>query len=425
MKVDIEKTDDSQAIFTIELSQEEAEPFIDAAAKRIAKEVDIKGFRKGKVPRDVLVQHVGENSLYEEAFNDMVEDSYMKAIEKEKDLQIVGRAQIEVEKLAAGNPVVYKATVPLMPTVELGDYKTLKAKKAEAEMDKDKYDRTLMDLRKMRGKEKVVDREAKEGDKVVIDFEVKVDGVVIEGGSAQKQHLVLGEGQMIPGFEDEIVGMKKDAEKDFKLKFPKDYKKELAGKEADFHIKLHDVYEIELPEMNDEFAKELNFESVKKLEEEITANIKREVEQQEQEKFENAVIEELVGKSTFGTLAPQMVDEEIDKMLREMEQEIARQGLKFEDYLSHIKKTKEELREDFREKAEMRIKAALIMREVAVAEDIKVEPKEIEKELEEMKKMYKDIPDAAAQIDSPQHRMQMENAMIHRKTFEMLEKLSK
>lgn len=424
MKVELNILPKSQAKLTIELSVEEVQPFVDKAAKRIANEVNIKGFRKGKIPYEVLIQNVGEAVIYEEAFNDIVQDAYPKAVDQE-NLQVVGRASIDVEKIAPGNPVIFTATVPLMPKVKLGDYKKLKSKKEAAEMDDKKYERTLQDLRKMRAKEKLVDREAKKEDKVLLDFEVKVDGVPIEGGQAYKQNVVVGEEKFIPGFEEQIIGMKKGEEKDFELTFPKEYKKDLANKKANFHIKLHDVYEMELPELNDEIAKELNFESLEKLQEEIKANIMRELEQQKQEKFEVDVIEEVITLSEFDELPEQMIDEEVDKMIQEIEYDISQQGMKFEDYLAHIKKTKDELRTDFRDKAAQRIKAALVIREVAVAEEVKVDSSEIDKELEELKKLYEQMPDAISQIESPAQRERMENMMMHKKTFAQLESFTK
>ncbi|MBI2410663.1 MAG: trigger factor [Candidatus Kerfeldbacteria bacterium] len=424
MKVTSKVLPNTTAELTIELSVEEVHPFVQAAAKRISQEVTVKGFRKGHVPYDVLKQQVGEGTIYEEAFNALVQDSYPKAVDQEK-LQTVGRANIDVEKIAPGNPVVYKATVPLMPKVALGEYKKLKSKKPAVELDQKKYDKTMAEIRKMRAKETLVDRAAAMGDKVLVDFEVKVDGVVIEGGQAQKQPIVLGDAQFIPGFEEAIVGMKKGEEKNVELSFPKEYKKDLAGKPAQFHLNVHDVYAIELPELNDEMAKEMNFESLSTMQEEIRKNIMRELEQAEQEKFEVAVIEEIVAKSTFDPLPDQLIDEEVDKMMREIEQDITRQGLKFDDYLAHMKKTPDELKKDFRDRAGQRIKAALVMREVAVAEKIEVDAAELQKEIDELKKLYDQIPDMISQIDSEAHRSRMENMMMHRKTFERLESFTK
>lgn len=415
----------SQVELTIEVSVEEAAPFIEKAAARISKEVNIKGFRPGKVPYDVLKQHIGEAAIYEEAFKDIVDDTYPRAVDQEK-LMVVGRANIDVEKVAPGNPFVYKATAPLMPKVELGDYKSLKTKKPEVKMDEKKFDQTLADLRKMRAKEKLVTREAKKGDKVVIDFDIKIDGVSIEGGKAEKQSVMLGEGNFIPGFEDGVEGMKKDEKKEYPVTFPKEYfKKDLAGKKAIAHITLHDVYEMELPELTDEFAKELNFESVEKLKNEIRENIKRELEQEVQEKFELDVIEEVIKKSKIEELPEQLIEDECEKMLRELEQDIVQRGLKFDDYLTHMKKTRDELKDGFKEAATKRIHAAIVLREVAVAEDIKAEAAEIEKELSEMKEKYKNMPDLIMQLDSPAYRARMENIMVHRKTFERLASFTK
>ncbi|MFC1598092.1 trigger factor [Patescibacteria group bacterium] len=425
MKVTKKELPKSQVELTIELSVDEVKPHVEAAAKEIAKQVEIKGFRKGKVPYDVLAKNVGEQSIYEEAFNAMVEATYPKAVEQEK-LEVIGKVQIDVDKMAPGNPVVYRATVPLMPKMTLGDYKSLKSKKKVEPVDEKKFESTLEDLRRMRAKEKLVDRAAKNEDKVIVDFDVKVAGVSIEGGQGSEQGMVLGGNQFIPGFEENIVGMKKDEEKDFDVKFPDDYhKKDLGGKKATVHVKLHNVYEIELPEVTDEVAKEMNFDTAEHLKKELRANLEREAEQRAHEHFEAEVLEEIMASSEFDELPDQIIDDEAQKMLSEIKHEVMQQGLKFEDYLQHMNKKEEELLKDFREKAEKRIKAALIMREVAVAEDIKVERAEIDKELEEMKKLYEQVPDMAHQIDSPEQRARMENMMMHKKTFEKLESYTK
>lgn len=422
MKVTKEEITKTEVALTIELSLEEVKPYLDKAVQRISKDVEIKGFRKGKAPYDAVASKVGEQVIYEEAFNDIINDTYPKAVDQE-ELQVVGRANVDVVKLAPGNDVIYKATVPLMPTVQLGDYKKkLKTKKEAVVFDEKKYEKTMKDLRTMRAKEKVVDRAAAEGDKVKIDFDVKVDGVSIEGGQGQGQMLEIGSGRFIPGFEEAVTGMKKGEEKNFDVTFPKEYfKEDLAGKPAKVDVKVHDVYEVELPELNDEFAKEMNFENLEQLEKEIRANIERELEQEAQHKFENEVIDEVVNLSTFDPIPEQLITEEAEKMIRELQHDIGQQGLLFDDYLQHIDKTEDDLRSDFRDKAEARLKAALAIREVAVAEDVKVDKAELDKELEEMKKAYESMPEMVAQIEAPQHIERLENMMIHRKLFETLE----
>lgn len=422
MKVSKEEITKTEVALTIEVTVEEMKPYLDNAAKAISKEVEVKGFRKGKAPYDAVVAKVGEQTLYEEAFNELVNKTYADAVDQE-ELQVVGRANIDVVKLAPGNPVVYKATVPLMPTVTLGDYKTkLKTKKEEATFSEEKYEKTMNDLRGMRAKEVVVDRAAKTGDKVKIDFDVQVDGVSIEGGQGQGQMLELGSGKFIPGFEEAVEGMKKGEEKTFDVTFPEDYfKDDLKGKAAKVDVKTHDVYEVEMPELNDEFAKEMNFESLEQLEKEVKLNIERELEQESNHKFENEVIDEVVKLSTFDPIPEQLVSEEVEKMIRELMHDVGQQGVLFEDYLQHLDKTEDDLRSDFREKAEARLKAALAIREVAVAEDIKVEKEELEKEMEEMKKAYENMPEMMAQIEAPQHVERLQNMLIHKKLFAALE----
>ncbi|PIW36523.1 MAG: trigger factor [Candidatus Kerfeldbacteria bacterium CG15_BIG_FIL_POST_REV_8_21_14_020_45_12] len=425
MKVTSKPLENSQVELTIEVSVEELQPHIDEAAKRISKEVEIKGFRKGKVPYDVLAKHVGEATIYEEAFNSVVESTYPQAVDEQK-LQVVGRADITPHKVAPGNPLVYTATVPLMPEITLGDYKKLKAKKGSKPLDEKKFEKTITDLRRMRATEKLVNREAKDGDKVMIDFDVKIGKVSIEGGQGTNQALALGEGRFIPGFEENISGMKKGESKNFKTTFPADYhKKDLQGKAADVDVTLNEVYEIELPEMTDEWAKESNFETVDALKKELRENLVRELEQEVNQEFETAVIDEILEKSTIGTLPDQLVEDEAKKMLSELKHDISQQqGLQFEDYLIHIKKTEDELLEDFKTQAVKRIQAALILRELAVAEDIKVEASEIQAEIDEMKKLYGQIPEMVQQIESPQHRTRLENQKIHEKLFAKLAEYS-
>jgi len=411
---------------TIELSVDEVQPYIQEAAKRIGKEVSIQGFRKGKVPYDILKQHVGEGTIYEEAFNDIVDATYPKAIEQEK-LMVAGRAKIDVEKVAPGNPVIFKVTVPLLPKVTLGAYtKGLKTKKSTPTLDEKKFEKTLLDLRQMRASEKLVNRAAKKGDKVVVDFDVKVNGVSIEGGQAKEYGLMLEEGQMIPGFVDGVVGMKKGDKKSVDVTFPKEYhKKDIAGSKAVVDFTAHDVYEIVLPDLTDDMAKEMNFESVEKLKEAVRANIMKELEHEAEEKFEGDVIEEIVGKSTIEELPDQLLDEEVDKMVRELERDVTKQNLKFDDYLKHIKKTQEELKKDLRVAAERRLKGALVVRELAVAEKITVNSTEVEKELSELRKTYANVPDAMERLSSSGQRERIENMLMHKHLFEKLSEYTK
>lgn len=426
MNVTVKELEKSEVELTIEVGVEEAKPQLDAAVQRISQEVAVKGFRKGKAPYDVLAKTVGEATIYQEAFNAIVEAAYPKALDQHPELQIVGRASIDVVKLAPNNPIVFTATVPVLPTVQLGKLKKLTARKQLAQFDDTKYQKTLDDLRKMQAKEVLVDRVAKTGDKAIIDFEVKVGGVAIDGGSGYKQGIVLGEGKFIPGFEDNIVGLQKGDEKDFQTSFPTDYfKKDLQGKQADVHIVVHDIYEVELPELDDDFAKNVNFESVKELQDEIRKNIERELEEKAQAEYENAVIDELLESSTMAELSTSLIDDEAGKMLGELETDIAQQGLQFADYLQHIGKTEAELRDSFTPQATKRIQAAVLLRQLAKDLDITADPAEIDAEIAELKKLYEHVPGMADQVDTPAQRARTENQLIHKKTFQAIAAQSK
>lgn len=407
-----------EIVVTVETS--ELKPYLDKAAAKISQEVNIPGFRKGHVPYDILKKNVGEASIYEEAAYDAVNKILADIIIKDK-IDFVGQPKVDFEKIAPGNPLVFKAVIALMPTVKLGNYKELKAKKKPVIIDEKKVKQTFLDLRKMRAQEKIVNREAKKGDKVQLDFTIKLAGVVIEGGQAQNFDLVLGEGKFIPGFEEQVVGLKKDAIKDFKITFPKDYfEKKLAGRECDVNIKINAVYEITLPELNDEMAQSYNFKDKKELEDKIRDNIKHELEQKENERLELEIIEEIINLSEFGEFSDVLISAETEKMWHELQHSIEDAGGKIEDYLKHIKKEEKDFKKEWQPQAEKRIKAALITRAVAEAEKIIVDEKEVAEELKKMTAAYEKMPEMKKQFNSPAYKNYLMNLLMNKKTFERL-----
>ena len=420
MKVDKKELPKKQIELLVELSPEELKPYIDEAAKKISEDANIPGFRKGKVPFDVLKQNVGEATIYEEVFYQAVNKTLPQIIIDEK-IDFIGQPKVDAEKIAPGNPLIYKAVVTLMPDVKLGDYKTLKSKKKEVKPEKEKIETTFEDLKKMQAKEKVVLREAKNDDKVEVDFEIKMAGVPIEGGSGKNTPIILGEKKFIPGFEEAMLGMKAGDEKDFKVTFPQDYfQKNLAGKEHDAHIKVLNIYERSLPEIDDEFAKAMNFKDVKEMKAKIEENITAEVQQKENERFELAILEEIMEKSEFDEFSDDLINAEVDKMMHELKHQVEDSGGKFDDYLKNLKKTEEEVKKGFKPKAEKRLKTALISREVARAEKIKVEDKEIDAELEKIKQAYGQMPEMQKQFEAPEYRNYVGNMLTNRKVFEKL-----
>lgn len=391
-------------ILKIELLQEELKPYLDKAMARISKQVKVPGFRPGHVPADMLKKQVSEMEMYQEALNDIVEGTLPMAV-KQENLDFVGRPDVKVETLAPGNPVVYTATFSLMPEVELKKYKDVKVKKAEVKVDEAKFTKTMDDLRKLRVSYDLVDRPAAMKDQAVIDFDIKLDGVSIEGGQGKDVPVIIGENYFVPGFEEAVVGMKAGETKQVKLTFPTDYSaKHLAGKLTDATITVHKVNKVVLPAMDEEFAKTLNFKSLAELEEQIRQNLQKELTAKADQEFENKVLEAVINQASFDPIPAPMMEYELDRMMEELKQQVEDQGGKLNDYLEHVKKTPEELRTGWKDHAEKRIKGALVIKAVAEAENITISEEAITTEVEKRKAAYKESPDVQKQLDGLEFR---------------------
>lgn len=396
---------------TIELSLDEVGPYLHQAAERLSTDKPIKGFRAGKASFDVCVRQFGEMALWQNASADMIADAYHQALDKE-NLETVEQPKVDIIKMAPGNPFVFKATVALIPAVQLPEYKKIKVKKQpEITVEDEDIDKVINDLRKMRAAEKLVDRGAAQGDRVEINFNAFIDQVPLEGGQAQKYPLVIGENKMIPGFEDNLAGMKKNEEKEFELEFPKEYhQKSIAGKKAKFKVKMLAVYQIDLPELNDEFASKLGLNNIDGLRNQIKKNIEDEKKAKETQKHELAIIEQLIEKSKFEDVPDVLVNEEAHKMVHELEDNVTRQGLNFDEYLKHLKKTEAALMLDFSADALKRVKTALAIRAIAGKEKIKASDMEIEQERERTLASYKLHPQYQAHIGRLEKDLKSENA---------------
>jgi trigger factor len=275
----------------------------------------------------------------------------------------------------------------------------------------------------MFAKDTKVEREAQTGDKTDIDFDLAMENVPVENGSGRNHPIVIGSKQFIPGFEEQLVGMKTGEVKSFSIEFPKEYHaSHLAGKKGDFTVTVKTVYQIEKPELNDEFAKQAGkFETMTDLRTKVEANIHDEMEQAADMKFERAVVEELVGRSTFGDIPELLINNEVEKMLSELKEEVQRQsGLEFSQYLENIKKSEDDLRKEFRPQGGMRVKAALIIRTVAKAETITADDKQVEEEVQSTLKMYEGSPEIRTRIDSPDYRDYVRSLQINRKVVAFL-----
>ncbi|MFH1564259.1 MAG: trigger factor, partial [bacterium] len=383
----------------------------------------IAGFRPGKAPYEIIKQQVGEMAIYQEALDPLIRDTLLKAIDQEK-LRIIGQPQVDIEKLAAGNPIIYKAIVSLLPAVKIKDYKNAKVKPVKIDVGADKVDKTLGELQKMRARESVQDKAIEIGDKAVIDFFIFLDKVPIENGQHKDYPMYLGENFFVPGFEDNIMGMKKGEEKEFELKFPKEYfQKNIAGKLAEIKVKIKDVFKVEKPELNDEFAKLINFENMEKLKEQIEKNIAEEGKFKDEQRMEMEIFDQIIKQSEFDDFPKILIESELDKMISELKYNVAQQGVEFETYLTSLKTSIADLRKSFEPQAEKRLKISLILREIALLENIAATQEDIKAEIDKLLKVYPG-EESRKNIQSEGYKYYLENSLTNQKTVEKLKEWS-
>lgn len=409
----------SEIELTIEVTVDEAKPFLEKAAGRLSKEIKIGGFRPGKAPYDIVKQKVGEMNIYQEALDNIVTHFYWQAVEQEK-LNTVSQPKIDLEKFAPGNPINFKATVALMPQIKLGGYKKVKIQKKEIKVEDKEVDKVIEDIRRMQVKEILKDKAAEKGDRVEIDFTVSLDKVVVEDGTGKKYPIVIGDGFMMPGFEEQLIGLKKDEEKSFQLKFPKEYQNSMvADKLCDFKVKMLNVYKRELLEVTDEWVKTVGAENIQDLRSKINKNLGDEKTFHEEQRIEIEMLKKIMEQTEFSDIPDVLVENEAHRMLHEFEDSISQQDLNFDEYLKNIKKEKKELEEEFKPKALERVKISLIIKEIAEKENIKAEDKEIEEELGRIESQV-DSEEAKRNIRSEGYRQYVGAIVRNRKVIEML-----
>lgn len=422
MKVQKNDLAKSQVELVVELEYNELTPYLERAAEKISKEIKIEGFRPGKAPLDIIKQKVGEAAILEDAARIAINKT-LDAVIRENivDRQPVGHPQINITIFAPGNPMEYKIVIALIPGMQIGDYKTAKAKREPVEIKDEEVEKMIAELREVRVKEVLVDREVKENDKVLINIDVYLEKVPVEGGQGKGVAIMMGKDYVVPGFDKQLVGMKKGETREFSLPYPADHhQKNLAGKMVEFKITVLDVYERELPELNDEFAAAFGLKKVDELKENIKKSIEEERKQQAEQKLEMTIIEKIVEASTFEEIPDALIENETQAILSDMEQEVTRQGGKFDDYLASMKKSKEELALDVLPNAIKRVKAALVIREISVKEDMKVSDEEIDKKVEELIAQYKGYEKVEARVKAPEYRSYLYSTLINKKVVEKL-----
>ena len=423
MKVTVENGENQQVTLTIEVEAAEVNKAVDQACKRLANRVSIPGFRKGKAPRMIVERHVGKDAVLQEAFDIVAPKALSKAFDEQK-IDPVTRPSVDIETLEEGKDLVFKATVTPRPEVKLGDYKGLNVPKNEVNITDEHVEKQLKTFQDRQGK--LVDApegaEVKDGDFTTLDFKGFVDGEAFDGGEGKDYPLQIGSNSFIPGFEDQLVGAKIGEERDVNVKFPEEYHaKELAGKDATFKCTIRSIKTKELPAIDDELAKKVSkFETLDELKADIRKNLEENAERTAENDQKSAAIEMATNNITVDIPAV-MIDNRVTAMIQEMAMRLEQQGMKLEQYLQYAGTDIAKLREQYRETAEKNVKTDLMLEEVAKAEDIKVEAKDLDEEVAAMAAAYGATPQQVQKIIKEQGRIgDLAASVLRKKTAQFI-----
>ena len=420
MKTKLKKISDSRVEITVTLDAKDLAPAKKQALEKLAKEVSVEGFRKGKVPTKVAEKFIPENDLNAETIDTAVRTTVIEAFKKESKAPLV-LPSINVTKYVPGEMAEYTAVADIVPEVKLGDFKKLGVKKEEAKVAEKDIKDVLENLASSFAEKKVVKRAAKLGDEVIIDFVGKKDGEAFPGGTAKDYALVLGSGSFIPGFEDGIVGKESGDKFELKLTFPKDYGvKELAGAKTVFETLLKQVNEVKKAEINDELAKKCGpFKKLDDLKADIKKNLTAQNEHRFNERYKDNLIKALVAKSKIPT--PEiLIDDQMRMLKDDMTRNAATQGMSLEDFVKMNGETMEVWEKEARKIAEERVKASLALQTLAVENKITVSDDAVAAKIAELKDVYKNSPEAVKSLKDPNVKMDIKNRMIIEKTLDFL-----
>jgi len=390
VKATVEKKEHNITEMVIELPVEDVAKAFDKAYQKLAQQVNIPGFRKGKAPRKMVETRVGADGMRSEAFDFIIPDAYRRAVE-ENSIDPVGRPEVTEVTLNAGEPCVFTVNVITRPEVVLGEYKGLTADAPVTEVTTEEVDKQIESLRERHAKMVVAEDAALgQGDFALIDFDGTVDGKPFSGGQSKGYPLEIGSGSFIPGFEDQLIGAKSGEEREVKVTFPSEYfVPELAGKEAVFITKINDVKRKELPELNDDFAKEAgDADTLKEMKEKTLAKLTEAAKNKDEEAFREAALKQAVANATI-EVPEVMVDEQVEHMIQDMDMSLTQRGLSLDKYLGYMNTDIAGLRERYRPAAMEEVRTELTLEAIVKAEALAVMDEEYNEEVEKMAKAYK------------------------------------
>lgn len=421
MSVQVENLEKSMAKLTIEVAADEFEAALNKAYQKSKNKINLPGFRKGKAPRAMIEKMYGAGIFVEDAANIIIPDAYESAA-KESELEIVAQPEIAVEQAEKGKPFIFTATVAIKPDVTLGDYKGIEVEKKEAEVSDDEINAEIDRVRESNARMITIDdRATQDGDTVVIDFDGYVDGEQFEGGKAEDYTLVLGSHSFIDNFEDQLVGKNIGDDVEVNVTFPEQYQaEELQGKPALFKVKIKEIKVKELPELDDDFAQDVSeCDTLDAYKEEVKSKLVKTKEDDIKREKEDAIIEKIIENATM-EIPEQMVDAQTRQMTQEFAQRLQSQGLSLEQYMQFTGLTPQKMQEELKPQALKRIQSRLVLEAVVEAEKIEATEEDIEKEIENMAKMYQMEADKLKELVGEEEKKQIALDMAVQKAVEFV-----
>ncbi len=421
MSVQVEKLEKNMAKLTIEVPAEELEAALEKAYQKNKNRINIPGFRKGKAPRRMIEKMYGEGIFYEDAANSLIPDAYTKAVEECEEV-IVSQPEISVVQIEKGNPFIFTAEVAVKPEVTLGDYKGLEVEKTEVSVSEEEIDKEVDRERENNSRMlDIDDRAVENGDMIKLDFEGFVDGVAFEGGKGTDYPLTIGSGSFIPGFEEQLIGAKLGEETEVNVTFPEEYQaKDLAGKAAVFKCKVNEIKVKELPEADDEFAKDVSeFDTLAEYRDDIRAKLLERKTQEAKREKERKALDKAVENATM-EIPDAMVNEQVRRIADDFARRLQTQGLSMEQYMQFTGMTPDSYMEQVQPEALKRIKNSLVLEAIAKAEDIQISDEQVDEEIKKMAESYKMEPDKLKEMMGDYEMEQLKNDLAVQAAVELI-----
>ncbi len=422
MKTNIKQRENGKVTLEVEVGAPEFQEAIEKATKKLAKKVNIPGFRKGRAPKNILYSYLGKDAIYAEAVDDFLPEVYIKALEK-AEIEPIDQPEIDLASYEEGDPLIFTAEIPVKPDVKLGDYKGIEVKNTVEEVTDKDVDNYLEAMQQKHAQlESITDKSLEDGNTSVIDFEGFLQGVPFEGGKGENYNLVIGSNTFIPGFEEQLIGMNINEEKEISVTFPEEYQKEeLAGQDVVFKVKLNEIKVKKLMPIDDEFAKDISeFESLEELKRDVKNNLNKakeqEIEQQSRSKILNTIAEECEVE-----IPNVLVDRKVDELLNKMNFRLKQQGMNLEDYMKFTNTTDEQLREQYKEIADKEVKIDLALEAIAKLENLEITDEEIDEELKEIAEQNKQPVEQIKAILQMQNQLPIiKDGLLKDKTIKFL-----